>query len=388
MNHVQIKVLIAIRVVLLLLIGSHALYAETAPANQEAWSGKLTQFSSDKASPGFTLYPATGAEQVLLLNMNGRVVHRWNFDAMRAKLLPNGNLLVIHGSKWGIKKQKWNALKNKIREYDWSGKLVWEYDAGARIHHDLQRLANGNTIFPVRQELTLEQKALITKPKRRKLNIRSDKIVEVSNKGVVAWSWDAADHLDLNACGKSKCIQPTDWTHINTTVVLPENRWYDSGDGRFKPGNLMVLLRSWWAAMIIDRTNSKVVWSYSGDYKGGLSGGHEAHMIEKGLPGAGNILIFDNGRLLHQGRSYALELNPTTKELVWVYDTGKDFYSKSAGALQRLPNGNTLLSEDLSGRVFEVTPQKQIVWEYRGSMGVARAKRYPYNHCRQFTHLN
>ena len=34
------------------------------------------------------------------------------------------------------------------------------------------------------------------------------------------------------------------------------------------------------------------------------------------------------------------------------------------GAAQRLPNGNTLITESERGRVFEVTPQKEIVWEF------------------------
>ena len=110
-------------------------------------------------------------------------------------------------------------------------------------------------------------------------------------------------------------------------------------------------------------------------------------MIEKGLPGEGNILLFDNGRVIHKGRSFAIELNPETQEIEWIYDAGKKFFSNSAGSLQRLPNGNTFLSEDTTGRILEVTKSGETVWEYKGNLRVARARRYELNYCPNFQDL-
>ena len=101
-------------------------------------------------------------------------------------------------------------------------------------------------------------------------------------------------------------------------------------------------------------------------------------MIAKGLPGAGNILVLDNGSVVHKGESYILEINPTSKKVEWVYDAGKDFWTGSRGSTQRLANGNTLISEDNTGRIFEVTYNtKEIVWEYNANIQISRAKRYP-----------
>jgi hypothetical protein len=102
-------------------------------------------------------------------------------------------------------------------------------------------------------------------------------------------------------------------------------------------------------------------------------------MIAPELPGAGNILVFDNGR--DKGTSFALEIAPDTKEVVWAYDVGEEFYSGAAGTLQRLPNGNTLISEDVPGRNFEVTPAGEIVWEVRNPHRTCRPHRYPYDYC-------
>ncbi len=177
--------------------------------------------------------------------------------------------------------------------------------------------------------------------------------------------------------------------HTNTVQAIPKNKWYNAGDERFKPDNIMISPRSLDTIYIIDKDTKKVVWSYTGDYMGGLSGQHEPHMIKKGLPGEGNILIFDNGAspykdLGHAGCSYVLEINPVTKEIVWKYENGEQFHSCYTSSSQRLANGNTLINETTGRRVFEVTTEGEIVWEYVYAKGAsARAYRYSYGYCPQ-----
>ena len=73
-----------------------------------------------------------------------------------------------------------------------------------------------------------------------------------------------------------------------------------------------------------------------------------------------------------------------TKEEVWVYDDREFFHSNFTSAVQRLRNGNTLITEAWHGRIFEVTPEKETVWEYVAPQGRAnRAYRYPYDYCPQ-----
>ncbi|HWQ62034.1 MAG TPA: thioredoxin, partial [Negativicutes bacterium] len=113
-------------------------------------------------------------------------------------------------------------------------------------------------------------------------------------------------------------------------------------------------------------------------------------MIPRGLPGEGNILIFDNGGWAGYGipnpgapkgsknalRDYSrvIEVDPVTLKIVWQY-TPKEagymmpydanrFYSPFISSAQRLPNGNTLITEGSGGRIIEVTAQHELVWEY------------------------
>ena len=93
-----------------------------------------------------------------------------------------------------------------------------------------------------------------------------------------------------------------DWMHINSMSVLGPNKWYDAGDERFAPDNIIWDGRETNIIAIIDRKTGKLVWKLGPDYATGkakeigqIVGQHHAHMIPKGLPGEGNILIYDNG---------------------------------------------------------------------------------------------
>ena len=140
---------------------------------------------------------------------------------------------------------------------------------------------------------------------------------------------------------------------------------------------------------------------------GQIIGQHNPHIIPKGLPGAGNLLVFDNGgsggygfanpanpdgvSSMTRDNSRVLEINPITLDNVWEYSHGGtervQFYSWYVSNAQRLPNGNTLVNEGMNGRVFELTPDGEIVWEYVSpffsdddvpSHRIYRAYRLPY----------
>lgn len=366
-----------------------------------------TIYNPEKCYNGYTIF-ANGYE-VKLIDMNGRVVNEWKVDfsrtkgdAKRAKLLKNGNMVVLRG--------KMTSQMGGIQEYDWDNKLVWEYIPSEHIdpssnyphpHHDFQRLDNGNTLIICREKVPEEYMKKVTDPERRNITIYPDVILEITPDKEIAWEWHQYKYLDINRCNPIPalrewwCKKPdtntiSDWTHTNTVQALPENKWYHQGDDRFAPGNVLMCMRQLDIILIADKNTKEVVWSYSGDYKGGLSGPHEPHMIEKGTPGEGNILIFDNGAtpckdLAHAGCSFVLEVNPVTKEVVWIYEDGEHFHSNFTSNSQRLRNGSTLICESTGARFFEVTTEGEIVWEY--VEGSPRAYRYPYDYCPQTSAL-
>jgi len=359
-----------------------------------------TLYQPDRCANGYTLLwrPAYAR----LIDMNGRTVNEWRFDHEpgrpgpdRAHLLADGNLLVQRGGMM--------STSGAIEEYDWDHDLVWQWIPEGKVpherylgpHHDVWRAEGGNTLTICRHAVPPERLGDLRDPRFRNETIYGDVIVEVDRDGQVVWEWFCHDHLDLDhpRILASKHWPPgpfnsgvCDWTHVNTVRTLPPNRWHDAGDERFRPGNVLISPRQLDTIYLIDHETGQIVWSYSGDYNGGLSGQHEPYMIGPDLPGAGNILIFDNGAspwndLAHAGASYVLEIDPVTQQVVWVYDQWLRFHATFTSSAQRLANGNTLICESSGGRVFEVTPDGETVWEHVGS--TPRSYRYAYDHCPQ-----
>jgi hypothetical protein len=106
---------------------------------------------------------------------------------------------------------------------------------------------------------------------------------------------------------------------------------------------------------------------------------HHTHWIAPGLPGAGNILIFNNGL----GRGYStineivppvsggvysispgVAFGPTAPTWTYMASPTTNFYSSEISGCQRQPNGNTLICEGIKGNLFEVTSAGQTVWRY------------------------
>ena len=363
-----------------------------------------TLYQPDRCASGYTIF--FNRHLVTLLDMNGRIVHEWHLDTNRtahgtdrAHLQPDGHIVVTRGGM--------HSEDGLIQEYDWEGEVVWEFIPEGTIphtrltgpHHDVWRKTNGNTLLICRDPVPPEYLADVREPTWQNQTICGDTILEVNDAGEVVWEWNSHGHLDINhyrlLASPGWFAGPynstlVDWTHINTVREIPENRHFDAGDERFRPGNVIISPRQLDTVYIIDRESGEVVWRYGGDYFGGLSGQHEPYMIPRGYPGEGNILVFDNGAspwndLGHAGMSYVLEVNPATKELVWVYNDGLNFHSTYTSSAQRLPNGNTLICESAAQRVFEVTSDGETVWEH--IRRTPRSYRYSYDYCPQLKFL-
>jgi len=360
--------------------------------------------NSDMSGPcnGYTLISA-GSDPAFLIDMDKNVIHNWSLIGFPAKLLPDGS--IIGGREFN----DMDEFKY-IAQEDWEGNIVWEFhnwsNGWSRHHHDFERegnpvgyyapgqdfVDNGTTLVLARSTLINHSISLMP--------LDDDAIYEVDwNGNLTGFVWHANEHYKEMGfsiwakLGIFHQIMPylfrstfQGWLHINTISELGENHWYDEGDSRFNPHNIILDSRQASFMAIIDRNTGKIVWRVGPDYSkdtevgqklGQIIGMHNAHMIPKGLPGEGNILVFDNGGYAGYGllglpcrylRFYSrvIEFNPVTYDIVWEYEKkdGPRFYSDRISGAQRLPNGNTLICEGSHGRVFEVTPENNIVWEY------------------------
>jgi len=245
----------------------------------------------------------------------------------------------------------------KVYEFDWDGNLVWRYEDPWINAHEVFRMRNGNTLIchmeHVPPKLAGEVKGGIPGSERDAVDgvIWGDVLQEISREGKVVWECPVYELLDPKTDIMCPLCPRHCWTYINSNVELPD-------------GNILVSLRFINTVAIIDKKKCKVKWKWGA--------GEIAHQHCATMTNNGNILIFDNG--LHRlgdelgvgSYSRVVEVNPETNEVVWEYkDTAPTrFHTCINGSAQRLPNGNTLICESTKGRLFEVTPDKEIVWEF------------------------
>ncbi|MCC6488311.1 MAG: hypothetical protein IT364_12505, partial [Candidatus Hydrogenedentes bacterium] len=124
------------------------------------------------------------------------------------------------------------------------------------------------------------------------------------------------------------------------------------------PATSPVALVSWReidTIALIDIEAREVVWALTGLWKGQ----HEPVVTERG-----SIVVFDNRGLGEWSR--IVEVDPVSQAAIWEYRGSPEtpFSSMMGGAIHLLPNGNLFVVETTKGRAFEVTREKQIVWEY------------------------
>ena len=315
-------------------------------------SGVL-QYNVELSTPGFTLFTPLGLPNTYLINMDGKVVHQWDLPSEvgnYAYLLENGNLLAA------IRTKESNpglpAKGGHLIEYDWDGNVVWEYIDHLQ-HHDFRRKANGNTLYAAWKKQT-DAEVIRSIPggiEGQELEgaIYTDVIREINPSGEIVWEWDVVKDMDMPQFPIDPTVHRREYSHANTVATSPN-------------GDVIVNWRYNNTMAIINRETKKITWSLN-DISYGQH--HDVQML-----GNGNMLFFANGADVHiygpETGSRVVELNPKNNQEVWSYSGSppRSFFSWFISGCQRLESGNTLICEGLWGRLFEVTPDKEIVWEY------------------------
>lgn len=385
----------------------------------------LLRHDEARAFAGYTLLEPLRSTDAHLIDMKGRVVHTWKDNATPAHavyLLENGNLLKTFSprSAYGF---GMGGAGGGLKLLDWNGNLLWEFNYASRnvrAHHDAQPLPNGNILL-IAWERKTRAEAIAAGRNPEWLQgdeLWPDHLIEIKPEGrsggKIVWEWRVWDHL-IQDFDKSKANygivadhpglidinytergQP-DWNHLNAVhynakfdqIVLCSHNQHE----------IWIIDHSTTTEEARGHTGGKYGkggdllyrWGNPQAYQGGwpdeqqLFAQHDAQWIPDGYPGAGNILIFNNGSRRKRAFSTVDEIVPPTKpdgsyrlsmtepfapkQPKWTYSE-RNWYAQNISGAQRLPNGNTLICSGPQGRLMEVTADRQIVWEYRlPSMG-------------------
>ena len=408
----RLRTVIFLLAVLCLATGSLAQSkADTDP------SARGLRATSAASAEGFILFTPLISNTVYLINTDGEVVHTWTLDRPTSQevfLLEDGSLVYQTTADSPILEElaQVGGIAGRVQKISADLNPVWSFEyAGDSFqqHHDIEVLPNGNILL-IAWEIISAEEALANGMRSEVLpengTVWPDQIVEIEPiSGEIAWMWRVWDHL----------VQDTDPALPNYGVVAehPERidvnyvglrrlgDWQHSNAIDYNPvlDQIMLSVRHFSEIWVIDhsttteeaRTSSGGLlyrWGNPEAYQAGtaedraLFAQHDAHWIEPGLPGEGNILIFNNGDEL-AGRLFSdmLEIAPLVSgsgrysraetgyspaEIPWEYQASpaEALFAPYVSSLQRLPNGNTFVVNGTGGQMLEVTPDGEVVWEF------------------------
>ncbi len=348
----------------------------------------LTFHRPGRSTKGYTLLTPHGDTCAYLIDLEGRVVHRWKFTHIKpgyGRLLENGNLLMT-GSDVNLPEPprdeptkppppfeqhitRLGGYHTTLAEVDWDGNVVWEYVNRAQ-HHDFCRLPNGNTLVPewveLSDELHRKVRGGFRKPREKLPRLLGDDLVEIT-----------PDQKEVRRIHTWRLLDPVkdridpgrrrwEWTHVNGIDVNEK-------------GDIVFSARSCDRVGVIDGASGELRFKFDD-----VRGQHNPTWLPNG-----NILLFDNGR----DASRLIEIDPAKGEIVWTYRgaPAHQFFSGHISGASRLSSGNVLACEGTSGRLFEVTRSHEVVWEWinpfvnnnpRGepTVSIYRAHRYDPDH--------
>ena len=379
-----------------------------------------TIINSVQAASGYTLLAPVNSQQTYLIDNCGREIKRWNSNfqmGMSAYLMEDGSL--YRAGRVFNSDMMMGGIGGVLEKYDWNGNLSWQYYVSAVdsvSHHDFKVLPNGNILMLVAYKKPIAEAFELGKDTLNYVDstLYDEAIVEIQPLGIdsaqIVWQWNVWDHLvqnqDSTKLNYGIIAEHPNRMNINYLGTSTGRDWMHANSLDYNPqlNQIIISFRNTSEFWIIDHSTTleEAAGSTGGIYgKGGdilyrwgnpaaydrginldqdLIGQHKVTWIEDGLPGEGNILLFNNGdnsnyssvlELVTPIISAGFYLNPGSiafgpDQPIWTYNDSLNalFNSGRLSSAQRQSNGNTLICSGQNGNLTEVDNQNNIVWNY------------------------
>jgi len=398
----------------------------------------VAETDAERVSPGYVLIEPAYRMPAYLINNDKEVVASFENDYFGFTQLQDDGSRLASSNLYSDVFQDGGGNRGCLEEYAADGSLNWRLRLATDNyihHHDAVELPNGNVLALVWERISVAQAIALGRDPEHVAENGSfwfDGIVEVNPlTAEIVWEWSLRNHivqdfdagkpnygvvaehpekLDLNVVrlGRDGSVHD-DWTHANALdynaeldqIIFSSN--YLSEVYVIDHGTTPFEARGASGDFIYRWGNPENYGRGTADDRQ-LFNQHDVQWIRPGLPGTGNVLVFNNGDGKLQPYSSVIEfatpLNEDgtytlgngdaygPQELAWEYAPTDDdiFFSWFISGAQRLPNGNTLVNHGAKARVREITPEGRIVWEYayddgaEGPHMLFRANRYPADH--------
>jgi len=320
----------------------------------------VVYYDPERASDGYTLYTHRNLCLAELIDMEGNVVKSWRHPSCsfwsNAELLENGDL-VTAGMRQVMNPEDNEEFQRNayVIRMSWDGSRVWETPITA--HHDVDHRSDGKFV-------TLYAHWRRIPEWNRRIDVRDHGVAIISADGEIEEQKPMYEMLTSNPevleLQKVKAAEvygrkDIDLFHSNSVEWMHQEHLVGKHP-IYDLDNVLISVRHQDTVAVVHWPTQKLVWAWG---QGEISGPHDATVLP-----SGNVMIFDNG--LSRRWSRVIEVDPQTDEIVWEYKAPNtsDFFTPSRGGNERLPNGNTLITNSDSAQVFEVTPEGEFVWEF------------------------
>jgi len=325
---------------------------------------RVSHYDPSRAYNGYTYFQTYDLNNgYFCVDMNGQVL--WQRKNSLAVVGHGAGLDVAHDGNVLVLPLDNPTMINPV-----ANKIVWAWNKTPPLsHHSIIMTPRGSVMF-----LELDLDIPVESPPWDDCSVFGDVIKEVDiQTHEVLWEWhlhhyvDPVEHHNEDLCTLGEGLTRGDWSHSNT-VKYYEDYWFNGQ-------NFDVVLlnaRNLSTFYMIDYATSEILWSCGQHGTFGrreppeeplFSYQHEVDMLPNG-----NVIMFDNGneRVPQVSRALEISVDPVagTVEEVWSWtEPNEIMFDLFMGDATRLPNGNTLLTNVLQGRLIEVTPDGEKVWQ-------------------------
>lgn len=384
-----------------------------------------------QAYEGMTLINTMNSNTARLINNSGQTIKSWscNTGVAYVPYLMSDSTMWRPGTYSGAT-MRGAAYGGNIQQYNWNGTVIRSFlwsNAYHQQHHDIHPMPNGNILI-VSWDRKTQAQAQAMGRQSISGDIWPDEVIEYNPiTNTVVWEWHFWDHLIQNVDPSKPnygvisqhperlninvgSVQQGDWIHCNTV------------DYNEKRDEIILTSHNLHEIFVIDHSTTTQEaagstggrhgkggdfiyrWGNPQNYGRGTEANrvfyvvHGANWIRNDMPGAGNIIVLNNGDRPGTANDFSViteitppidshdhyyilsdsAFGPTTP--TWSYSNGSTFYSQHLGGAYRLPNGNTLAILGASNRLVEVTTDGQVAWQYNTGAQIGRALKYPMDY--------
>ncbi len=359
-------------------------------------SENVVLYTPKKMDENHVFMIENGGRAAYIVDKTGAKIKQWSFNLNLGndlELLPDGGVMGLFKPET-LPPFNFGGYGGVLRRYDSNYNLTWEYalhDENELLHHDFSILPNGNVMVLVWERIAAAE--AVANGVERTSDLFTEKIIEIDpTNNTIVWQWRSWEHgvQDVNPDALNYGELHENFNRINLNYDQRANGdiMHANALAYDAERDLIYMSVNFYSEVwVIDHSiSTQQARTSAGDLKYRFGNptayngtgtrlfynNHHPNFINPAYGAVGDMMIYNNGTPQEKSVVYELDLPDTFVEngtlvpptVVWSFEDPELYFNLISGAV-RLPNGNTLICEGDWG-YWEVTPAKEVVWQYKG----------------------